>query len=911
MKRLSILQTCLFIGLLTVSHPAWAETVNLGGHEFTIETDSEGSYYKVASTADLDALANYVNVGYDTSGKRFKMTQDITYSHETNWNSNSSTENNYTPIAIDTEGSGGGFRYFRGCFDGAGHKISGIRIYKRTYIVDPEHFTELHDIALGLFGSIGEGAIVKGVTLTDTRISGRSMIAGIVARNVNGTVEDCHVTNTVALRAVSTGSSISYYGGIVANNTYLTTPAVLPVVRNCSSAVTISVSDDVKSEGQGRTEAGGICGENDGTLCDNYVIGAAISDFTQVGCIVGYNIKSDSKGVLENNYYYGCTIDGSSNVTNRGTKDGDVTSKDGARSAHKLTLGSGITASPIAFADNDNQYCADGKTITLSPWEGYDITYVLGEEALAGNTFTMPTTDATVSTEAAPSVADWAEKSTGDDWANAYIIYIKEQLDLLATRVNAGANYQGKYFKLGADIKYSYEGLSSTESNYTPIGRGTYFKGHFDGGNHTISGIRIYKGGSSTEDMDLGIFANIANPAEVKNIVLEDAMVTGYYAFGGIVGYCVSNATITNCHVASDVTIQSVREGAKAFGGVVGVLNEGTVSYCSSGATLTVISGNKYYGAIVGDNSKATITHNIAIGAVVPAAGNNYYGTILGFNSTGTLSNNYYTGCTVAGVENATGVGCQNSDITDNDGAVPALRDAADNTTSIGLLADVPACVATSCDIKLNGRTLYKDGKWNTLCLPFDVTLAGSPLAGAEARRLSSASFADGTLTLNFTDPVDELVAGTPYIIKWATADDIVSPVFSNVTVSDTNNDFSGTNVSFKGTYQSRTFAEDNPNILFMGGGNTLYWPKSGASMNACRAYFEVTGSTPAREFVFNFGDGIPTAISRTEITDRNATLSKREITEKPNAWYDLQGRKVTNPTKGLYIVNGRKVVIK
>ena len=91
-----------------------------------------------------------------------------------------------------------------------------------------------------------------------------------------------------------------------------------------------------------------------------------------------------------------------------------------------------------------------------------------------------------------------------------------------------------------------------------------------------------------------------------------------------------------------------------------------------------------------------------------------------------------------------------------------ALDNAADNTTRIGTHQG-PQTVA------LRGRALYKDGSWNTLTLPFDVDLSGSPLDGAEARTLNSSSFdnTDGTLTLNFGEPVTTLQAGTPYMIKW------------------------------------------------------------------------------------------------------------------------------------------------
>ena len=48
-------------------------------------------------------------------------------------------------------------------------------------------------------------------------------------------------------------------------------------------------------------------------------------------------------------------------------------------------------------------------------------------------------------------------------------------------------------------------------------------------------------------------------------------------------------------------------------------------------------------------------------------------------------------------------------------------------------------------DVTLAGRTLYKDGSWNTICLPFDVDIESSPLAGGDARELNDAAFADGT----------------------------------------------------------------------------------------------------------------------------------------------------------------------
>ena len=91
--------------------------------------------------------------------------------------------------------------------------------------------------------------------------------------------------------------------------------------------------------------------------------------------------------------------------------------------------------------------------------------------------------------------------------------------------------------------------------------------------------------------------------------------------------------------------------------------------------------------------------------------------------------------------------------------------------------------------VPLRGRTLYKDGTWNTLCLPFDVTLSGSPLDGAEARPLAEANISGTTLNLYFGEAVEKLKAGTPYIIKWATATTTLKPIVISGSKDDNGND--------------------------------------------------------------------------------------------------------------------------
>ena len=233
----------------------------------------------------------------------------------------------------------------------------------------------------------------------------------------------------------------------------------------------------------------------------------------------------------------------------------------------------------------------------------------------------------------------------------------------------------------------------------------------------------------------------------------------------------------------------------------------------------------------------------------------------------------------------------------------------ADNADNRALISDAHSHDFAS--VTLSGRTLYKDGNWNTICLPFDVTIAGSPLAGATARPLDGASITGTTLHLTFGDAVPTLEAGTPYIIKWESGANIVNPVFSNVTIDKTdhsydNNAQGDTRVRFLGTYKHTVFSAEDKSILLMGGENKLYSPTSGASIGAQRAYFKIgDGNADARlltDFSFDYGDGETTGLNLTP------TLSQGE-----GVWYTLDGRKLQGKptTKGVYIVNGKKTIIK
>ena len=223
-----------------------------------------------------------------------------------------------------------------------------------------------------------------------------------------------------------------------------------------------------------------------------------------------------------------------------------------------------------------------------------------------------------------------------------------------------------------------------------------------------------------------------------------------------------------------------------------------------------------------------------------------------------------------------------------------------------------------SAEVTLTDRTLYKDGDWNTLCLPFDVTLKGSPLEGATVMKMDGekSSLNNGKLSLSFVDEKEVLTAGTPYIIKWETkGDDIKDPVFTGVIISSTtptevmSND---NNVSFVGQYSPFNIVEsgatgDNEGnideIILLSANNKLGYSKNPRTLHALRCHFKTYSYEKARSYEIDFGEGETTGI--VSISDEGEL--------KTNGWFTLDGRKLSKmPTaKGLYINNGKVVEIK
>ncbi len=160
---------------------------------------------------------------------------------------------------------------------------------------------------------------------------------------------------------------------------------------------------------------------------------------------------------------------------------------------------------------------------------------------------------------------------------------------------------------------------------------------------------------------------------------------------------------------------------------------------------------------------------------------------------------------------------------------------------------------------------------------------------------------------------VSSLTAGMPYIVRWDADTEnptINDPIFYSVTLSDETKNFTSedSHVKFNGYYDAFVVKPDaNPAIYYLTAGNMLKHTATERKLKACRAYFIFTTDAGAgtNDFTFDidFGDGI------TGIGEPPALKSQ---TSTP-FWYTLDGRRLSGePTrKGIYLNNGRKVVIK
>ena len=206
-------------------------------------------------------------------------------------------------------------------------------------------------------------------------------------------------------------------------------------------------------------------------------------------------------------------------------------------------------------------------------------------------------------------------------------------------------------------------------------------------------------------------------------------------------------------------------------------------------------------------------------------------------------------------------------------------------------------------------RTL-KAGSWNTFAIPYDIStgflnILKNYYGITAVKELTDASLTDGTLNLTF-DNATRIEAGKPYLVMVESDFDLSTIAVAEV-VKATPQPFTSTYVDFIPTLGKTEITGSDPKtVLFMTSGGYLKHPtEMPAYMKGFRAYFQLKDdAVNAASFNLDFGNGETTGIS---------SLTPEPSPNGEGSIYSLDGRRLSGKPaqKGVYIVNGKKMVIK
>lgn len=218
-------------------------------------------------------------------------------------------------------------------------------------------------------------------------------------------------------------------------------------------------------------------------------------------------------------------------------------------------------------------------------------------------------------------------------------------------------------------------------------------------------------------------------------------------------------------------------------------------------------------------------------------------------------------------------------------------------------------------DFALMNRTLYKDGYFNTLCLPFDVnSIAASPLAGAEIFAFQGGNVvgtgSDTELQLRMAAVTgDILYKGVPYLIRWTSGENLSFLKFDNITWG-TGSDAGQTgdeSVTFHGFYPVTQIEEENHYNLFLGADDVLYWPiADGTSMRGFRAYWLVA-NTNSQSSPMRIYRGMPASLYIPQRTSITTGMDEEEVRVTSEKQF-REGRVVLLINGETYSIGGQKL---
>jgi hypothetical protein len=566
----------------------------------------------------------------------------------------------------------GGNIGFRGGFDGAGYKITGLWVNR------PNGQAGLFDYTWG--------ATIKnlGVEIAAAGVKGNSYTGGLVGRLMNNSsIERCYVAGNIS----ATGS---YVGGLAGDQSggsidhcytigYVTTTGTSVgglvgyqsdgIITNCYSTANV----------EGYNTAGGLVGYinayNSDSITNCYATGNVTISVNHAGGLIGYIYTAiGGKSYITNCYStsnitapygYAGGIAGTQNSYNNGSSS-TITGcyATGAIKTNTSSYVGGLVGWQTAGSGSSNIIASSYR------YQSATINGVVRTENTPNGIHGGIVTESQLKTQSTYTNNKWAFNSTAWNWDtrgfpklnmgtenspfifapggdspnNPIVITTAAQLDAVRDGLN-------KYYKLGGNIDLtSY--LASGGAGYSkwgtagwlPIGTNTPFRGGFDGAGYKITGLWINR-----SNVDIGLFG-YAYDATIKNLGLEIAAagIKGYNGTGGLAG-SLHNCIVERCYVTGNISATYTY-----VGGITGRQYGGSIDHCYTSCNVTTTSS--YAGGLVGYQSEGLITNCYTTGNI---NGYSLVGGLIGYISaykSSIITSCYTTGSISASVNHAGGL---------------------------------------------------------------------------------------------------------------------------------------------------------------------------------------------------------------------------------------------------------------
>lgn len=237
--------------------------------------------------------------------------------------------------------------------------------------------------------------------------------------------------------------------------------------------------------------------------------------------------------------------------------------------------------------------------------------------------------------------------------SDPYLIKSAEDFDMFKYQLkNDAEKGRGQYFKQEASFEAIY-GYDDTNRAYGC----EEFAGCYDGGNNTIT-YEYFGSGDDSVDSNKGMFSVLRDGAEISNLNIKASMKNIAYNAGALAGVATGNIKISKVYYHTDISSQSGYDGSQNIGGLIGKLEDASLTVESAGTSdkIIAISGNSCVGGLIGNVSnsdfnidKVSITHEIsdANQDVTPIySSRNYAGGLIG-NIVSTSNVCYISDCEV------------------------------------------------------------------------------------------------------------------------------------------------------------------------------------------------------------------------------------------------------------------------